>query len=55
MAESETITTETETITTEIIVDPESAGEMIVADMDNDFVAEEVVVVDASGGKMAKI
>jgi len=42
---------ETETFTTEIIVDPESnAGELVVADMDNDFVAEEVVVVDASGG-----
>ena len=43
---------ETETFTTEIIVDPESnAGELVVADMDNDFVAEEVVVVDASGGQ----
>ena len=53
MAESEIITPETETITTEIIVDPESgAGELVVADMDNDFVAEEVVVVDASGGKI---
>ena len=53
MAESEIITPETETITTEIIVDPESgAGELVVVDMDNDFVAEEGVVVDASGGKI---
>jgi len=41
-----------EVITTEIIVDPNScSGELVVADMDNDFVAEEVVVVDASGGQ----
>jgi len=38
--------------TTEIIVDQGSAGhEVVLADMDNDFVAEEVVVVDASGGQ----
>jgi len=41
-----------ETYTTEIIVDAGSAGhEVVLADMDNDFVAEEVVVVDASGGQ----
>lgn len=52
MAENEIITAENEVITTEIIVDPEVAGqELVVADMDNDFVAEEVVVVDASGGQ----
>jgi len=46
MAESE------EVITTEVIVDAgSSTGEIVVADMDNDFVAEEVVVVDASGGQ----
>ena len=46
MAETE------ETITTEVIVDAgSSTGEIVVADMDNDFVAEEVVVVDASGGQ----
>lgn len=45
MAETE------ETITTEVIVDAgSSTGEVVVADMTNDFVAEEVVVVDASGG-----
>jgi len=44
---------ETEEIyTTEVIVDAGSAGhEVVLADMDNDFVAEEVVVVDASGGQ----
>jgi len=47
----EIITTE-EVITTEVIVDAGSAtGEVVVADMTNDFVAEEVVVVDASGGQ----
>jgi len=41
-----------EVITTEVIVDAGcSTGEIVVADMDNDFVAEEVVVVDASGGQ----
>ena len=44
---------ETEEIyTTEVIVDAGSAGhEVVLADMHNDFVAEEVVVVDASGGQ----
>lgn len=38
--------------TTEVIVDQDSsAGEVVVADIDNDFVGEEVVVVDASGGQ----
>jgi hypothetical protein len=47
---AETICTE-ETITTEFVIEAgESAGEVVVADMENDFVAEEVVVVDASGG-----
>ena len=40
-----------EIVTTEVVVDSDSAcEEVVVADMDNDFVAEEVVVVDASGG-----
>lgn len=47
MAETEEVV-----YTTEIIVDQGSAGhEVIFADTDNDFVAEEVVVVDASGGQ----
>lgn len=49
---SETVEVTEEVITTEVIVDAGShAGEIVVADMDNDFVAEEVVVVDASGGQ----
>jgi len=40
-----------ETVTTEVIIDAGSHdGELVVADIGNDFVAEEVVVVDASGG-----
>jgi len=44
---------ETEEIyTTEVIVDAGTVGhEVVLADMQNDFVAEEVVVVDASGGQ----
>ena len=40
---SETVEVTEEVITTEVIVDAGShAGEIVVADMDNDFVAEEV-------------
>lgn len=44
--------TEETIVTTEVIVDAgSSTGEVVVADIENDFVAEEVVVVDASGGQ----
>ena len=50
MAESEIITPETETITTEIIVDPESgAGELVVADMDVLVVCSSCGAVGAPG------
>jgi len=53
MAElEETVYTDDMVYTTEVIVDAGSAGhEVVLADVDNDFVAEEVVVVDASGGQ----
>lgn len=50
--EEQTVYTDECVYTTEVIVDAGSAGhEVVLADMDNDFVAEEVVVVDASGGQ----